>query len=56
MNLCGLDVVVEAVADHEGVAGGDSEGSEAGGEDLENVGVGFAEAVLKGPEAEVAIK
>ena len=52
VSLGGFDVVVEAVADHEGFARGDAARLQAGGEDLEDVRVGFAEAVLEGPETE----
>jgi hypothetical protein len=51
-----LDVVVEAVADHQRFLWADALRFQPCGQDAEHVRVRFAEAVLEGKEAEVGCK
>ena len=56
MGAGGANIVVEAISDHERLAGADAARFEARRYHLENVRIGFAEAVLKRPDAKMWIE
>ena len=54
--LSGPDVIVLAIADHQGFVRGDPESGKPCGEKLEDMGIRFAEPVFEGPENQPAVE